>query len=110
MVTNSILDTVKQMLGLTSDYDVYDADIAIHINSALATLAEIGAAPEGLFVSDDSLTWDAVGSEPKILNHVKSFVYISVKMLFDPPSSSIAMEALKNYREELIWRLEVASS
>lgn len=110
MVTNSILDTVKQMLGLTADYDVYDSDIVVHINSAIAVLAEIGAAPEGLFVVDDTLEWSALSTDPKILNHIKSYVYISVKMLFDPPASSIAMEAMKSYREELTWRLEVAAS
>lgn len=105
----SILKSVKKMLGLASDYTVFDLDVTMHTNSALSTLTQLGVGPEGGFaIEDDSAEWIAfLGTDPKI-NQVKSFVFLYVKKLFDPPGTSFAIEAMDKQLLEMSWRLNTA--
>ena len=94
---DSILTSVKKLLGLTEEYTAFDADLIMHINSVLMILRQMGVGPqEGFGISDATATWSEA---------VKSYVALKVKMLFDPPQSSSTMEATKNLISELEWRL-----
>lgn len=105
---NSILDSTKKVLGLTSDYDVFDQDLIMHINSVFFTLNQLGVGPVGGYsITGPTETWDAfLGTDPR-LNAVKSYVFLRVKMLFDPPSTSFTQTAMKEQIQEYEWRLNV---
>jgi hypothetical protein len=106
---DSILDSIKKMLGLADDYDAFDIDILIGINSALMTLNQCGIGPtDGYVVTGRNNTWsDFLGSDRIDLEAVKMYVYVSTRMLFDPPASSSVASALENTKKELEWRLNV---
>ena len=106
---DSILGSVKKLLGVSSDYDVFDRDLIIYINAAFSTLHQLGVGPKtGFAIEDDSQSWvDFVGSDDPRYNSVKSYVYIRARLLFDPPGTSFLLEALNKQREELEWRLNV---
>lgn len=103
---DSILATIKKMLGLDSDYSAFDSDIIVFINSAMMTLHQLGVGPQrGFVVSDFSQTWSQFLPSDKLLEAVKVYLHLSVKMVFDPPTSSFVMEAMSKQKEELEWRL-----
>ena len=109
-VARSILNTIKKALGLDPSYDVFDTDIVMHINSTFATLNQLGVGPEeGFSIEDDNATWqDFLGLvETNKLLSVKSYMYLKVRLLFDPPTTSFAIDAMKKNAEEYEWRLNV---
>ena len=108
-VEASILNTIKGLLGPDDDYDVFDQDIIVFINSALATLSQAGVGPsEGFRITGDRETWDDFIGDSERLESVKEYVYMKVKMAFDPPTSSFVMSAYQDTCNELLWRLNVA--
>ena len=103
----SILTSVKKALGITEDYEHFDADLIMHINSVLNILTQIGVGPKaGFQIEDKDATWDDFIDDVR-LNMVKSYVSMRVKLMFDPPQSSSAAEAMNNICKELEWRLNV---
>ena len=107
---DSILTSVKKMLGIAEEYTHFDADLIMHINSVFMILAQLGVGPsEGFFIEDDTATWDEFIQDNKEINSVKSYVGLKVRLLFDPPSSSAAMEAANRLIEEFEWRLNLAA-
>lgn len=108
--SESILTSIKKMLNIGEDYTHFDTDIIIHINDVFSNLTQIGIGPVGgFFISDSSTTWGEYVSDTLKINHVRIYVYMKVKMIFDPPSSSAAMEAMKESIKEHEWRLNVAA-
>lgn len=106
---NSILTSIKKMLGIDEEYDCFDTDIILHINSVFMILTQMGVGPsEGFTISDKTTTWDEFVQNSKKLESVKSYVYLKVKLLFDPPLSSAVMDATNRLISELEWRLNVA--
>jgi len=107
-VITSILDSVKKSLNLADDYTPFDEEIIMHINSVFSTLNELGLGPdEGFMIEDKEPTWDAfLGSDPR-LNSVKTYVYLRVKLLFDPPNTGFTTAAIERQIEQLEWRLNV---
>lgn len=105
---DSILATTKKALGLDADYDAFDVDIIMHVNSVLSTLNQLGVGnPDGFMIEDDSATWpDFLNDDPK-LNFVKSYIYTRVRLLFDPPDSPVAITSLENQIKEAEWRINV---
>ena len=104
----SILASIKKMLGLDDNYTPFDADVLIHINSAFMTLCQMGIGPkEGFTVTDNSQTWGDFLTNNVMLGGVKTWVYLQVKMLFDPPSNSFVMDTYKTQAEQILWRLNV---
>lgn len=105
---DSILTTVKKMLGIEEDYTDYDVDIIIHINSALNILTQMGVGPkEGFAINSKEETWDQFldGEENKVLlNDVKTYMYLKVKKYFDPLTGS-AGSSLDECIAELEWRI-----
>lgn len=106
----SILTSIKKLLGIDEDYTQFDTDIMIHINSVFMALTQIGVGPEdGFFIADEYATWEDFTADKTYLNSVKSYMYLRVKLLFDPPLSSAAMDSLKKLADEFEWRLQVAA-
>lgn len=105
----SILNSVKKMIGIDQDYTVFDVDIITHTNTAFSILHQLGVGPdEGFEVTDNTQTWtDFMGDDPS-LNFVKSWVTLKVKMLFDPPQSSALIDSANRLLNELEWRINVS--
>jgi hypothetical protein len=108
MTANSILESTKKTLGIDAAYEVFDVDILMHINSVFATLNQLGIGPvDGYEIEDATPEWaDFLGTD-KRLNSVKSYVYLRVRLMFDPPSTSYLIDAMRKQAEELEWRLNV---
>lgn len=105
----SILLSIKKLLGPTSECEVFDLDIIMHINSALSTLTQLGVGPsEGFFIRDAHSLWSDFIQGPKF-EMVKTYVYLKVKLIFDPPSSSAVIESINRQISEFEWRLNVAA-
>lgn len=103
---DSILITIKKMLGLAADYTAFDTDVIVFINSAMMVLQQYRVGPkEGFTVTNETQTWSEFIPEGIHLESVKNYIYLSVKMVFDPPSNSFVMDAMKRQKEELEWRL-----
>lgn len=105
----SILNNVKKILGIAADYDAFDLDIMLHINAVFATLQQLGIGPvEGFMIEDDTTTWDAfLVDDPTLLNPVKAYICLRVRLLFDPPQTSFLIESFNKQIEQLEWRLNV---
>ena len=105
----SILTSIKKMLGLTEEYKHFDVDIVAHINSTFRVLHQLGVGPSKAFrITDADATWsDFIAEDCEGFDEVKTYVYQRVKMLFDPPLSSAHMSALKESIAEFEWRLQV---
>lgn len=102
----SILDGTKNALGIESDYQAYDSDIMMHINSVFAILHQLGIGPdEGFEISDASTTWDDYLFDDMLLNQVPTYMYLRVRMLFDPPSTSFHLDAMKEQIQMFEWRI-----
>lgn len=105
----SILNSIKKLLGIAEDYDHFDSDIIMHINSVFATLTQLGVGPEdGFSINDESEKWEDFLPEERMLHSVKSYMFMKVKLMFDPPLSSAVIECTKEQIKELEWRLQVA--
>lgn len=104
-MNESILISIKKLLGIAADYTQFDTDIIIHINSVFAILNDIGIGPEDTFIIlDEKSTWDDFTEGEDEFNMVKSYVYMRVRMMFDPPNGQVA-EAMNNNIKELEWRM-----
>lgn len=102
----SILTSIKLLLGMTETYTHYDNVIIMHINSVFKILKRMGIGPkEGFRIEDASNTWDEFIPEGENLEDVKSYVYMKVKLMFDPPDSSAHMTAIKESIAEFEWQL-----
>ena len=105
---DSILTTIKKLLGLTEEYDQFDRDIIIHINSIFSILTQLGVGPsDGFFIADKSAMWRDFLDDNIKLEHVKSYMFLKVKLLFDPPSSTSAIESYNRMISEFEWRINV---
>lgn len=107
-MTDSILNTTKKLLGIAEENTEFDLDIILHINSVFTILTQLGVGPsKGFFITDNSATWSDFVPEGTMMEAVKSYMALKVRMMFDPPTSSTTMQALSNMISELEWRLNV---
>lgn len=105
----SILTSIKKMLGIVEEYEHFDADLIMHINSVLSILTQLGVGPsEGFSIKDKTASWNDFLSDSKNLESVKSYVYLKVRLIFDPPLTSSVTEAINRMISELEWRISVA--
>lgn len=105
----SILTSIKKMLGVAEDYTEFDEDIITHINSVFLNLTQLGVGPEeGFMIEDDTAVWEDFIDDSIQLQAVKTYMYLKVKLLFDPPLSSSVTESFTRMIAELEWRLNVA--
>nr|DAP46087.1 MAG TPA: hypothetical protein [Caudoviricetes sp.] len=108
MMNESILITIKKMLGVSEDYDAFDTDIIININSALMVVAQLGIGPaNGVLITGKDEKWESLVKQDDNLEAVKTYIYISTKLDFDPPSSGVLLENLEKQKQEYAWRLNV---
>ena len=106
----SILASIKKQLGIAEEYTHFDTDLIMHINSVFAVLAQLGVGPsEGFEITDSSRTWNEFIDDKTKLNTVVSYMYLKVKLLFDPPLGSAAIESMNRIISEFEWRLNVAA-
>ena len=107
---DSILVSIKKLLGIAADYTHFDPDIIMHINSAFSILTQLGVGPpEGFRIEDDVKTWNDFIGDTIRLDAVKSYIYLKVGLMFDPPTSSAVLSAKERQISELEWRLNVAA-
>ena len=103
----SILNSTKKKLGIGEDYTHFDdGELIDHINTTFMVLTQLGVGPsEGFIIEDDTAIWDDFISEPLKLRAVRTYVFQKAKLIFDPPTSSAHMQALKESIAEFEWRL-----
>lgn len=107
---SSILTSTKKALGLDEDYTAFDPELIQHINGALATLSELGVGPTGGYmIEGKDAVWESLLGDDLQLNSVRSYVFLKVKLIFDPPATSFHLDAVKEQIAQLEWRLNVIS-
>lgn len=106
----SILTSIKKLLGVPKDYEHFDQDIIMHINSVFMILNQIGVGPsDGFSISDKTAIWSDFISDNKKFEAVKSYMYMKVRIMFDPPLSSAVTECINRMISEMEWRLNVSA-
>ena len=104
----SILKTIKQLIGCPDDFEQFDLDLTIHINSAFAALTQLGVGPkEGYRITGPDNVWSEFEEDTQKSSLIKDYVYIKTRLLFDPPTSSALMDSLKEQLKEMEWRLHI---
>ena len=108
--TNIILEDVKKQVGLIPEYDAFDDQLLMDINAAFATLHQLGVGPaDGFTIEDEYTEWTDFVNDDAQLQAVKSYMYLKVKLRFDPPLSTAVIESTNRMIAELEWRLNVAA-
>lgn len=103
---DSILTTIKKMLGITEEYTQFDTDIIVHINTIISALTQIGVGPTtGFIVVDKTNKWTDWLATVTDLESVKTYIYLRVRLLFDPPTNSAVTKSHEQIIKELEWRL-----
>lgn len=107
-MNESILNSIKKLLGINESYQAFDTDIIIHINTVLNTLMQLGIGPvDGFTINDDKAKWSDFINDSKKYDMIKSYIYLRVRLLFDPPLNASVLESMKQTISELEWRLNV---
>jgi len=108
---DNIVEDIKKVLQLPADYNAFDIDVVMHINSVFSTLQQLGVGPaEEFSIEDGTETWGeffARAPGTKKINAVKSYMYLRCRVLFDPPTTSFALDSMDKQIKELEWRLNV---
>ena len=103
---SSILTSIKKLLGIAEEDTSFDQDIIMHINTVFAILSQLGVGPaNGFSIEDDSAIWKDYLGNATNLELVKSYIYMKVRSMFDPPTSSILADAMNKNISELEWRI-----
>ena len=105
----SILNSVKKILGISEDYTAFDIDIITHINSVFSIITQMGIGPsEGFFIDDALSEWSDFTSSSTLYNMVRSYMYLRVRILFDPPNNSFFLTTMEKQIQEYEWRLSTS--
>lgn len=105
-MSTSILTSTKKTLSIAEDYTAFDEDIIMHINTAFSTLNQLGVGPaEGYAIADATDIWSEFLGTDLRLNNIKSYIYMRVRLMFDPPSTSYMITSMQNQIEQLEWRI-----
>lgn len=107
---DSILTSIKKLMGLTEEYDAFDQDILILINSVLFELEQIGVkAKDGFSLTDKTVVWSDYSDDDRLLNVLKPYIYMKTKLTFDPPTSSGALDSMNRIIDRFEWRINLYS-
>ena len=107
---DSILTSIKKLMGLTEEYDAFDQDILILINSVLFELEQIGVkAKDGFSLTDKTVVWSDYSDDDRLLNVLKPYIYMKTKVTFDPPTSSGALDSMNRIIDRFEWRINLYS-
>lgn len=104
---DSILVEIKKMLGLGSEYNVFDPEIIVYINNAIMILEQLGVCQDGFVLTDDTQVWEDLLPDISKLEGVKTYIYIWTRLMFDPPANATLRDILEKTKSELEWRLNV---
>lgn len=104
---NSILNTIKKMIGYEEDYTPFDTEIIVHINSAFRRLNQLGVGKTRFSISDEAATWGDFLEDASAFEEAKTYIYLYVKLLHDPPGNSFLVSNIKEEMKELEWRMNV---
>ena len=105
---DSILTSIKKLMGLTEEYDAFDQDILILINSVLFELEQIGVkAKDGFSLTDKTVVWSDYSDDDRLLNVLKPYIYMKTKLSFDPPTSSGASDSMNRIIDRFEWRINL---
>lgn len=107
MENDSILLTIAKMLGYDDSYDVFHSEIMVYINMAINVLEQLGVGEDGFVLTDPNSTWDEFLADMDKLESVKTYIYIRVKLMHDPPANATLVKILEDSSKELEWRLNV---
>lgn len=107
-MAQSILTSIKKTLGVAESETAFDVDITLHINSVLSILTQLGIGPtQGFMIEDATTTWDALLEDDLALSMAKTYVYLKVKLLFDPPQTSFVIESMDRNIAEIENRISI---
>jgi len=107
-MNESILTSIKKILGIEEDYEQFDQDIIMHINTVFMILNQLGVGPDSCFtVNDKEATWSDFTSDATNVEAIKTYMGLKVRLIFDPPTSSSVIDATNRIISELEWRLNV---
>ena len=105
-MSDSVLSSTKQMLGISPEDTSFDVNVIMSINTALTILMDLGLTEvEDQIVTDDMMTWDELLGGRTDIEYVKTYIYQKVKLIFDPPTSTAAIDAMQRSISELEWRI-----
>ena len=104
---DSILNSIKELLGIAVTETHFDRELIMHINSALMTVNQIGVGEECVTISSDGDTWDSILGDNTNLESVKLYIYLKVRLIFDPPTSAFVLDSIERQITQLEWRLNV---
>jgi len=104
-LNESILTSIKKLLGITEDYTYFDTDIIIHINTVIMILLQMGVGTEGFHITGKTEVWSDFIGDDTMLEMAKTYIYLKVRLIFDPPQGGGVMDAIENTISELEWRL-----
>lgn len=105
---DSILNTIKKLIGIDVSYDVFDVDLISAINGSFMILNQLGVGPENpFFIEDASATWHDFSSDITRIQLVKEYIKLRTRLLFDPPSTGVLHEAIERQISEFEWRLMI---
>lgn len=107
---DTILSEIKQLLGISKDDDVFDSEITMHINSVITILTQLGVGPTDGFIIDDTTTFAEFVGQRKDLQIITSYIYLRVRLLFDPPQNSFLVTSINEQCKEYEWRISVQAS
>ena len=106
---DSILNSIKKLMGIPADYAAFDMDLIMHINSVFMILNQLGIGPEeGFSITGDESVWTDFYTRAD-LDLVKSYVYLKTRLLFDPPTSSAVLNSMEKQVDQYEWRLNVTA-
>lgn len=109
IMDDTILSTIKKLIGIDEDYKVFDTDLIIHINTVITILNRIGIGPTEGFVIDSTTTWqDYLGDDTKLFESVKTYIYLKVKKIFDTPQGSV-LTSMDEIIRELEFTLQITA-
>jgi hypothetical protein len=108
---DSILDSVKKALGFDPDYTAFDLDIVMHVNTVFGSLQQFGVGPlTGFAIADNTALWSQYITDAAnlvLLSAVRTYIYLKVRLIFDPPATSFGLDAISKLIAEFEWRLNV---
>ncbi len=106
----SILTSIKKLLGIAEDDTSFDPDIIMHINSVFMVLRQLGVGPpEGFAIEGEDAVWSDFVSGNALIESIKTYMYMKVRLIFDPPTSTAMIDSMKRLTDEFEWRLNVAA-
>lgn len=106
----SILTSIKKLLGISEDDTSFDPDIIMHINSVFMVLRQLGVGPpEGFAIEGEDAVWADYMSDNVLIESVKTYMYMKVRLIFDPPTSAAMIDSMNRLINEFEWRLNVAA-